>query len=499
MPQRAPTRGQRLFVVAVLFTAAWLALHPALPVPVNADLYTHLGVARHLVQGDGFLCDLAYPLSAAFDWGRELPQLLLVRQPAFGVLLTVPYVLAGRDPATTVTSVHLMQALLLGLAAWIGLHGLSRHGALAAAPAWLLVLLASPLLHLAASWGWTELAGGLGLLAAWVRWRQRAAAAGRRRLLLDGLLAGAIAMLRLDLAWVPLLWWLALGYGPGAMPRGAWRRTAPCLALGWLLVTTPWFVRTARITGSPLFSLQGQAVEVDLGERGWSYGRLRGLTPVTLADALRDQPAAAIKVRHGVRVFGETLGQWLPWGLWIAGAGLGARQLRRRRQRGRAWFVAGGTILTLGLTLTLLVLQYALLSQEVRHLLVMLPVLSWELAVLAVATLRRARRRQSPLARASAMLAVTGAALLLTPPGIGGEQAGLVAAPAEATAAAALARVASALPPGPVFTDNEAVLWLADRAGMWSPYDERIEAEIRARVPALREAPWLRLPAVVGE
>jgi hypothetical protein len=494
VPQHAPTRGLRLLVVALAFTAAWLVLHPALPVPVNADLYTHLGVARHLVQGDGFLCDLAYPLSAAFPWGRDLPQPLLVRQPAFGVLLTVPYMLAGRDPATTVTSVHLMQALLLGLVVCIGMRALDSHLALTAAPAWLLLLLASPLLHLAASWGWTELAGGLGLLATWVRWRNRAVPARRRALLLDGSLAGAIAMLRIDLAWVPLLWWLVLGYGPAARRSSALPRAAVWLAIGWLLVTTPWFVRTARVAGSPFFTLQGQAIEVDLGERGWSYGLLRGLTPVTLADALRDQPAAAIKVRHGVRVFGETLGLWLPWGLWIVGASLGARQLWRRRRRGRTWFAAGGTTLTLGLTLALLVLQYALLSQEVRHLLVMLPVLSWELAVLSAATLRRARRLRAPLARAGAMLAVTGAALLLTPPGIGGEQAGLATAPAEATAAAALAQVASALPPGPVFTDNEAVLWLADRAGMWSPYDERVEAEIRARVPALREAPWLRLP-----
>ncbi len=498
MPSRAPTPGQRLLAIAIAFTAAWLVVHPALPVPVNADLYTHLGVARHLVRGDGFLCDLAYPLSAAFDWGRELPQPLLVRQPAFGLLLTVPYVLAGRDPATTVTSVHLLQALLLGLAVWIGLRGLARHGALAAAPAWLLVLLASPLLHLAASWGWTELAGGLGLLAVWVRWRHGRVRPRRRALLVDGLLAGVIAMLRLDLAWVPLLWWLALRLGPGAARRPG-VRAAAWLAIGWLLVTAPWFVRTARVAGSPFFSLQGQAVEVDLGERGWSYGLLRGLTPVTLADALRDQPAAAIKVRHGVRVFAETLGQWLPWGLWIVGASLGARQLRRRRQRGRTWLVAGGTTFTLALTLGLLVLQYALLSQEVRHLLVMLPVLSWELAVLAASALRRARRLRAPLAGAGAMLAVTGAALLLTPPGIGGEQAGLAAAPTEATAAAALARVASTLPPGPVFTDNEAVLWLADRAGMWSPYDAAVEAEIRARVPALREAPWLRLATVVDQ
>lgn len=493
MPTRAPTRRLRLAVAALSFTALWLAFHPALPVPVDGDLYTHLGVARNLVRGEGFRCDVAYPLSAAFPWGRDLPQPLLIRQPAFSLLLTVPYLLAGRDPAATVVAVHYLQAVLLGLVAWAGLRAFAVRGALAVGMAWALVLLVNPLLHLAISWGWTEPACGLGLLLAWLRWRGRGPADRRRTLLLDGCLAGLVAMVRLDLAWVPPLWWLASQFGLDATRRVGLRGAAWFVA-GWLVVAAPWLVRTTLVAGSPFFSLQGQAIEVDLGERGWSYGLLRGLTPTTLTDALREQPAlAAIKVRHGVRVFAETLGQWFPWGLWGVALLVAARRIGRRRGRGRSWCAAAGTTLTLAVTLGLLVLQYAFFSHEVRHLLVLLPVLSWELGLAADAELRRWRRWRSPLRRTVAMLAATGAALLVTPPGIGGEQAGLADAPARAEAAADLARAAAALPPGPVFTDNEAVLWLADRPGMWSPYDDAVEAAIRARIPALHDAPWLRL------
>jgi hypothetical protein len=58
--------------------------------------------------------------------------------------------------------------------------------------------------------------------------------------------------------------------------------------------------------------------------------------------------------------------------------------------------------------------------------------------------------------------------------------------------AAAVARV-RALPPGPLFSDTAAVFWFADRSGVWSPLDDGVEAELRRRVPKLREATWVRL------
>jgi len=45
--------------IALLVVALWLILHPPLPFLATSDLYTHLSVARHLAEGDGFLCGVA--------------------------------------------------------------------------------------------------------------------------------------------------------------------------------------------------------------------------------------------------------------------------------------------------------------------------------------------------------------------------------------------------------------------------------------------------------
>lgn len=77
---RLRTVGLGLLAV-VFFLAVWLPLHPAQPPQPTADVYTHLTVARHLTRGDGFQTDIAYPLSFAFEFARELPQPLIHRQP----------------------------------------------------------------------------------------------------------------------------------------------------------------------------------------------------------------------------------------------------------------------------------------------------------------------------------------------------------------------------------------------------------------------------------
>lgn len=68
--------------VALLACAIWPLLHPARPLLPTDDLYTHLSVARHLARGDGFLCDIAYPLSFAWPFARALPQPLVHRPRA---------------------------------------------------------------------------------------------------------------------------------------------------------------------------------------------------------------------------------------------------------------------------------------------------------------------------------------------------------------------------------------------------------------------------------
>jgi hypothetical protein len=138
-----------------------------------------------------------------------------------------------------------------------------------------------------------------------------------------------------------------------------------------------------------------------------------------------------------------------------------------------------------------LILVYAFISQEIRHLLVLLPVLAWEIALLAE---RRARTLRLAWGRRALILAsVTGLAILVAPPHLAGEAAQLRQARREQPRLAALVRQVAAWPPGPIFTDNAAVCWLTGRTGVWRPYDQAVEATIRETVPGMRDARWARL------
>ena len=472
-------------LVAAAFVIGWLEVHARVPIPADADVFTHLTVARHLVHGDGFTNDVVYPLSVTFAWGRAVPQPLVDLQPAFAIALALPYLAAGEDPAATLAWVRWLGLGWLAIAATVGTLGLVRRGAMNATAAWLLLLVTSPLLALGVAWGWGEILVATLLLGLWVRWRDRDATTtpGRRSLITDGALAGLVAMVRLDLFWVPLLWW-----------RGRPRpRQLVWVAVGWLVIAAPWFVRTTRVAGTPLAGVLSQAVELDLRGEWWTYPTLRGLTPAPFLANLRAHRAEAlVKVRHGARFFVETLGQWLPWLVWIAGAVLLGLRMRGSWRKGRARAVIREPGVTLVVTLAALIAMYALFSQEVRHLIVLVPVVGWEIALLAAHALPRSQGRA---ARMATLAALTVAALTLIPCGIGGEQKGLDDARREGPALAALVRQAQALPPGPVFTDNAAVLWLADRAGIWSPRDRDVEMAIRRTVPDMADAPWLRLDA----
>ena len=59
---------------ALIFLAIWTPLHSVRSQPPLSDLFTHLSVSRHLCQGEGFLTDMAYPLSFAFPFSilREI-------------------------------------------------------------------------------------------------------------------------------------------------------------------------------------------------------------------------------------------------------------------------------------------------------------------------------------------------------------------------------------------------------------------------------------------
>lgn len=194
---------------------------------------------------------------------------------------------------------------------------------------------------------------------------------------------------------------------------------------------------------------------------------------------------ALIKIRHGIRFFVETLGDWLPWPVWGAALLLMLDTWRRSpRQRIGGW-------LALGLTLSGMILFYSLISQEVRHLLVLLPVLAWETVLQGEGALRRSR--WSLMRQTLVLTGVVGVAVIVAPLRPQGELAGLEEARNQAPLVAALAREVQTWPPGLVFTDNSAVCWLAGRRGVWRPFNETVEAEIRRTVPGMDAARWIRL------
>ena len=478
------------------FLAIWLILFPTEPWQASGDIYDHLSATRNLLNGDGLSSDVAYPLTTAWEWGRELPQPMLHRPPGFSLLLVAPYLAAGGDTDLIPRAVRILQIGLLLSTLALGMHGLSRRGAGQAGPAWLLLLLLNPLLALAVNWGWVEVACGGILLALWLRVRPGASESTRtirttetRAAILAGLLTGALTLLRVDLVWVPVFWWLALTVWTAPDRRRIAVRTGWACA-AWLLVTLPWWWYVTWTAGSPWFNPLSYALQLNLDETWWEYPRLRSLTPEpALANLQANFIPALVKVRHGIRFFLETLGDWLPWPVW-GGVLLLILDSWRRRHREcwpkiRPWFV-------LTLTLGGLILFYALLSQEVRHLLVLLPVLAWEAVLMGESAVRRTNLPQTR--QTLILTGVIGLAVIFAPPQPKGELTSLEEARDQAPLVTFLAAEVQTWAPGPVFTDNAAVCWLAGRRGVWQPYNEMVEREIRRTVPGMDTARWIRMP-----
>lgn len=481
----APAPGRRAAAiagaaVALLVALAWPLLHPAQPPLPTDDLYAHLSVARHLAQGEGFRCDIAYPLSFAWPFARELPQPLVHRPPAWPVALVLPYAIAGPDPVAVVAAVRLAQVALLaglvGLGAWAWL----RRGRAGAAAAWVLIACSSPLLPYAVDWGQTELPAAAILLACWLRHREGRRAPGPR----DGAAVAALALLRPELAWLPPAWWAWLRRpGEGGRPVASRRGLLTALAVATVLVA-PWAIRNARVTGDPFFSVQAHA-ELAKDTRAWpGYDVYRQLEPQPPARALRAYPeAVARKAARGLRFYRDELPALLPWAaplLLLAGALAG---LRRARGPGGLRAPAATAVLTV-LALAAL---YSPFDHSLRHLVAVVPLLAWEAAPWlgewpwSLLPGRAARLRGSaPGAVAAAMvLAVPLLALTAREPA-GWPGAAREAALLQAEQPAEAARL-RALPAGaPAFTGSAAAAWLSGRPAVWSPLDESVAARIAA-------------------
>ena len=481
-----------LLAVAALFSACWLLVHPPLPQLPNGDIYTSLGVARHLAEGEGLLTDAVYPLFTAYPWGQTMPQPLIHRPPGLAVLLLPAWYLAGGDAVRTEALVRPLMALLLGLVALIGLAEMRRLGRLRAGPAWLLLLLLNPLLALAVHWGWSEIPCAVLLLALWLAIRRRRPADFSLVATVGyALLSALLAMTRGDVLWIPVLWWLISGLTDR---RRRWAALATRTALAGVVgvaALLPWWLHVSSYTGSPLANPLTEAVQLDLSEEWWDYPLLRGREPVPLQENLREHALPALmKTLSGIRSYVRTLGVWLPWYVWMACIPLWLERSWLRIRRGHDPARAAGPPGLLLLTLALMAIQYAFFSPETRHMLPVLPIFAWEFVLLVDARLRSLAR---PALRAAALAAMAAVAVLLSPPGLGGE-GGNVQTARELEPVVQVETVrALALPPGPVFSDNAVVPWRTARAFVWSPYDAEVEAEIRAEVKGMADAPWVRI------
>jgi len=526
----------RLYQVAVplaivlLVVALWLILHPPPPFLATSDLYTHLSVARHLADGDGFLCDVTYPLSFAFPWARTLPQPLIHRPPGYALLLVPIYLIAGGDPQQTLVLVHWLMAVVLGATLWLGITAFSRCGRRCATAPWLVLWLSSPLLVFVFGWGQVEAVVGLVMLTLWLRWRVPPAATPSEAhppvhranwslpgWSIDGTLCAALTLLRPELIWLPLLWWYGLRWlpvrqrpvpaatalaaaaatdvsgTPGATGRRRRRDALLTLAV-WCALVVPWAGRNWRLTGNPFFSLQSYAEHVKMTDSWPQYTVYRSLQPQPLGQTLRDDPSLVLgKTRAGIGFFLRHLGNWLPWSLLTAGAAL---WLARRRWR----LLPGEPLFLVGMTGAVLILLYAPFDHELRHLVPLWPIATWELCLLGANALGTAGllpdqlpRHRAALLRSALLVLVVAVGTWLTPAQVPGWVHAAQIATRDAPRTAALVARADELPPGPVFCDNVAMLWLTGRAGVWAPIDDEVAAEIRRRVPQLTHAPWLRL------
>lgn len=486
-------------IVALVFISAWSALHPARPGLSTDDLYTHLSVARHLTRGEGFQTDITFPLSFAFPFAQALPQPLVHRQPGYALMLTVPCALAGNDPDKTLTLVRGLQIGLLGLLVWVGVVGLLRMGQALNVLPWLMILLVNPLLAFAVDWGYVELTCAVLLLIIWTRVKLGQTQAPTW---IDGLLIGLLTLLRLDLFWLPWLWW-GLYFGArrfSANSGGApwWRRWALAV-LVWVLLLLPWEARNIQLTGQPFFSVQSQAEHVKDTTIWPGYSVYQQLQPQPLLESVQTSPIPmARKSVRGVRFYVTNLHRYLPqiylWAALMALVFYGLTRIRplnrKLRPNHRQPLSVDpkrsplGPYVVLALSLSLLIAQYAIFDHSLRHLLVVLPLVALEGAALTgtlawpVIGPRLAPRFRTPIVALLASAVLTWLVLLVMPTQLPGWTA--AEQQARQHLSSRVQRVEKFRHQGPdnPFTHTADVTWFADKPGIWTPIDPQVRQQI---------------------
>ncbi len=499
-------RGRSLLLsifLAIVSVILWQGIGEPLPHLPTSDLYTHLSVARHLSQGDGFVTDITYPLSFAYPFARELPQPLIHRPPGFPLLLQIPYATAGNDPYLTLTHVRFMQLIILGLIVVVGAYGFLRRGKWPALLPWLVFFLTNPLLRYAVDWGFVELISSLLLLIILLRGRE-AGKAGPG--LIDGFLAGILVLLRFDLFWVPwfwFIWWRAdrVKETPGT---SFFSRRLLGAFLVYALLMTPWAVRNVMVTGQPFFSLQAQAELVKMTPTWPGYSVYKQLEPQPLLQTLQQEPLAALnKAIHGLWYFLKNHFRFMPWILFWAGAIpailFSASQYIKIFpgvffHKAKTWTSIlpeknpGGPNSVAFITYALICLQYSFFDHDQRHLLVLLPVMLWEIMLLIghYAPQLASRSNISRLARInklqSSILGLAAALLIvfLMPYHLPGWVYAKRYAEREVPEISQRIAWVEAHPTEVLFDETSAVPWFVNRPAVWSPANTEIRNRIKA-------------------
>ena len=476
MARRRPSLVSLTATLAAL--AIWVGWHPAVLQHPDSDLYDHLSVARHLVAGDGFLNDIAYPLSFAFPFAASVPQPLIHRTCGYPLLLTAATAASRGNPEKAVTYARWTILATFGVIIFVGLDHLRHRRRFGAAALWLPLLLTSPLVDMTVRWAQAEVVTALLLMVLWVRIQGGSRRPTLRHGAVTGLLCGLTALMRLELCWLPWLW-LAVGRGPSS------RRWWSAAVVACLLTVSPWLIRNAAVTGNPVFALQNYAEHLKNTPDHPGMSAYLNTEPESFAASLRRDPSLILrKAGDGVVYQVSRADNWIPWLLAI---GAVAALPFLRRSHG-----IGHRIRSLGLLAAswgALVLLYSPLSHDLRYMMVLLPIVLLELALTVHAGLTLIPRLGTR-AWAVALVAALGclAILLVSRPRMPGwDRSRADAAALWLDAGAALARV-EAMPEGPIITDHAAVFWLTGRAGMIRPAAEEVSSRLRATVPGLRNA-----------
>ncbi|MBU1676219.1 hypothetical protein KKA85_10610, partial [bacterium] len=302
----------------------------------------------------------------------------------------------------------------------------------------------------------------------------------------NGLLAGAIALLRADLFWLPWLWMI----WPGRL-RG--RRQLLVAALCWAAVLAPWWIRNAALSGNPFFTLQAYAEHLKETPAWPGYSIYASLDPQSIWHTLSHDPALiARKTLAGLRYYLTRLDGWLPVVLWVCGCLAAAVRFRRTRR-------FSDPLPVLGVSLAAMTLAYAPISYTLRYMAVVLPVLTLEMwSAVSGELAARLPGRGGRTRRIALLVALTAACIWFLPARMPGwERARDEAARSASTLPAALENLEK-IPPGPLFTDSAALLWYGNRAGVWLPERSAVEREIRASIPEMARAPIIRQDPTAG-